>query len=123
MVNYKIANDIIAIRKSLKMNQTEFGKMIGVNQKMVSHLESGKAGYTLKLLEKIADLTGAGLEVSLKFRQKKLKKEENLNSEVTPEEREEIRNNIKWFSRLDPVQKIRAVELNNRATRKMLNGS
>jgi len=123
MVNYKIANDIIALRKHLKMSQTKFGDLIGVNQKMVSHLESGKAGYSLKLLEKLADLTGAHLEVSIRYKSKKVKLEKSLHPEVTPEEQEEIRNNIKWFSRLDPVQKIRAVELNNSATRRLFNGS
>lgn len=42
--------------------------------------------------------------------------------QIFEEEREEIKKNIDWFSRLDPIQKIRAVEINNRATWILLNG-
>lgn len=42
--------------------------------------------------------------------------------QISEEEREEIKKNIDWFSRLDPIQKIRAVQINNQATSILLNG-
>ncbi|ODS30660.1 MAG: DNA-binding transcriptional repressor PuuR [Candidatus Scalindua rubra] len=120
MINCKIADDIIKIRKRLNMSQIEFGKLLGINQKMVSHLESGKAGYSVKTLEKIAKLTGARLEVSLRIMSERKKKVKKPNVAISKEEAKEIRENIDWFRRLDPVQKIRAVEMNNRATRRLL---
>ena len=120
MINCKIASDIIKIRTRLNMSQIEFGKLLGINQKMVSHLESGKAGYSVKTLEKIANLTGARLDVSLRIMGERKKKVKKRNITISKEEEKEIRENIDWFSRLDPVQKIRAVEVNNRATRRLL---
>lgn len=120
MINCRIASDIIKIRTRLNMSQIEFGKLLGINQKMVSHLESGKAGYSVKTLEKIANLTGARLDVSLRIMGERKKKVKKRNITISKEEEKEIRENIDWFSRLDPVQKIRAVEVNNRATRRLL---
>jgi transcriptional regulator with XRE-family HTH domain len=102
------------------MSQIEFGKLLGINQKMVSHLESGKAGYSLKTLEKIANLTGASLDVSLRIMAERKNKVKKSVVKISKEEAKEIRENIDWFSRLDPIQKIRAVEVNNRATRRLL---
>ena len=120
MINCKIASDIIKIRTRLNMSQIEFGKLLGINQKMVSHLESGKAGYSLKTLEKIANLTGASLDVSLRIMVERKNKVKKPVVKISKEESNEIRENIDWFSRLDPIQKIHAVELNNRATRRLL---
>lgn len=120
MINCKIAGDIIKIRTRLNMSQIEFGKLLGINQKMVSHLESGKAGYSLKTLEKIANLTGASLDVSLRIMAERKNKVKKSVVKISKEEAKEIRENIDWFSRLDPIQKIRAVEVNNRATRRLL---
>ncbi len=120
MINCKIAGDIIKIRTRLNMSQIEFGKLLGINQKMVSHLESGKAGYSLKTLEKIASLTGASLDVSLRIMAERKNKVKKSFVKISKEEAKEIRENIDWFSRLDPIQKIRAVEVNNRATRRLL---
>ncbi len=120
MINCKIASDIIKIRTRLNMSQIEFGKLLGINQKMVSHLESGKAGYSLKTLEKIANLTGASLDVSLRIMAERKNKVKKSVVKISKEEAKEIRENIDWFSRLDPIQKIRAVEVNNRATRRLL---
>lgn len=120
MINCKIASDIIKIRTRLNMSQIEFGKLLGINQKMVSHLESGKAGYSLKTLEKIANLTGASLDLSLRIMAERKNKVKKSVVKISKEEAKEIRENIDWFSRLDPIQKIRAVELNNRATRRLL---
>jgi transcriptional regulator with XRE-family HTH domain len=120
MINCKIADNIVKIRKRLKMSQVEFGKLLGINQKMVSHLESGKAGYSVKTLEKIANLTGASLDVSLKIMDERKNKVKKRCIKISKEEAKEIRENIDWFSRLDTIQKIRAVELNNRATRRLL---
>ncbi len=120
MINCKIASDIIKIRTRLNMSQIEFGKLLGINQKMVSHLESGKAGYSLKTLEKIANLTGASLDVSLRIMAERKNKVKKSVVKISKEEAKEIRENIDWFSRLDPIQKIHAVELNNRATRRLL---
>ena len=105
------------------MSQVEFGKRLGINQKMVSHLESGKAGYSIKTLKKIASLTGARLEVSLKPDHERNKMVKKPHTTISKEEANEIKKNIDWSSRLGPVQKIRAVEINNRATRKLLNGT
>jgi len=120
MINYKIADDIIEIRKYLNLSQAEFGNLLGINQKMVSHLESGKAGYSAKTLEKIAKLSGAKLDISFSIRPKGKRKAKKTKVVVSKEETREIRENIEWFNRLDPVQKIRAVEMNNRATRRLL---
>ena len=120
MINCKIASDITKIRTRLNMSQIEFGKLLGINQKMVSHLESGKAGYSLKTLEKIANLTGASLDVSLRIMAGRKNKVKKSVVKISKEEAKEIRENIDWFSRLDPIQKIRAVEINNRATRRLL---
>ena len=120
MINCKIASDIIKIRTRLNMSQIEFGKLLGINQKMVSHLESGKAGYSLKTLEKIANLTGASLDVSLRIMAERKNKVKKSVVKISKEEAKEIRENIDWFNRLDPIQKIHAVELNNRATRRLL---
>ncbi|MBO1223742.1 MAG: helix-turn-helix transcriptional regulator [Candidatus Scalindua sediminis] len=120
MINCKIAGDITKIRTRLNMSQIEFGKLLGINQKMVSHLESGKAGYSLKTLEKIANLTGASLDVSLRIMAGRKNKVKKSVVKISKEEAKEIRENIDWFSRLDPIQKIRAVEINNRATRRLL---
>ncbi len=120
MINCKIASDIVKIRKRLNMSQIEFGKLLGINQKMVSHLESGKAGYSTKTLEKISKLTGASLDVSLRIMPERKNKVKKSVIKISKEEAKEIRENIDWFSRLDPIQKIRAVEVNNRATRRLL---
>ncbi len=120
MINCKIASDIVKIRKRLNMSQIEFGKLLGINQKMVSHLESGKAGYSTKTLEKISKLTGASLDVSLRIMPERKNKVKKSVIKISKEEAKEIKENIDWFSRLDPIQKIRAVEVNNRATRRLL---
>jgi len=39
---------------------------------------------------------------------------------IDPSEREEIEKNIDWFSKLSPINKIRAVENLNQAERKLL---
>jgi transcriptional regulator with XRE-family HTH domain len=122
MKRLDIAKKIRALRLKLKLNQKKFGKLAGLSQQMISKLESGESGYTLGVLEKIASRTGVKLKLDFKTAGPRLRDKTLPAISVFHSERDEILSNIRWFSRLDPLQKIKAVEINNQATRRLLHG-
>ncbi|MDP8215288.1 MAG: helix-turn-helix transcriptional regulator [Candidatus Euphemobacter frigidus] len=123
--HYEIARQITALRHDLGLSQREFGKTIGVSQQQVVKWENADSGYSLASLEKIADRLG--LEITVKFSSRaapsppgslKVRK-----IPIRPEEEEEIKANIEWFSKLSPLRRLRAVESLNRFTRRLLDAS
>ena len=76
-----IGERIKAIRIALKLNQKEFGELLGVNQRTISHWETGRNEPSIEILNKITSLwsinptwllTGEGPM----FREKEFRKEE-----------------------------------------------
>ena len=122
MKRLDMAKKIRFLREKLKLNQKEFGKLVGLSQQMVSKLESGESGYTLGLLEKIASRTGVNLDIDFRLTEPRSKDKGLPSIRISRNDRNEILSNIRWFSHLDPLQKIKAVEINNQATRRLLHG-
>lgn len=60
---YKIIEQIIRLRKDLKMTQVELGKLLKVKQPVIARLESGKYNPSLSYLKKIADALGSRLDI------------------------------------------------------------
>ena len=103
------------LRKQRGLSQREFGRRLGVSQQQAAKLESGRGGYSLATLEKIA--RGLGLEVAIAFRPGP---GDRGTEPIDRNETDEIAANIRWFSRLSPLGKIRATGVLNRATRRLL---
>jgi len=97
------------LRKQRGLSQGEFGRRLGVSQQQVAKLESGLGGYSLATLDKIARALGLRLDIAFK-----------TAGPIDRDEAEEIAVNIRWFNRLSPLAKIRAVSVLNRATKKLM---
>lgn len=67
-LNATIATAIKKARHASGITQIELGSRIGMNQRRVSWLESGKSGMRIGTLQKIANATGQELIVELTLR-------------------------------------------------------
>lgn len=63
-----IADEVVRARRAAKLSQRELAERAGVNQAMVSRLESGTRLPRLETLLALAEATGHGLEIRLKRR-------------------------------------------------------
>jgi len=59
-----LAIKIAKLREKKRMSQLQLAKLMGTSQQAISRLESGEyEGFTLKTLEKIAEVTGTRVEI------------------------------------------------------------
>lgn len=59
-----LAIKIAKLREKKRLSQLQFAKLMGTSQQAISRLESGEyEGFTLKTLEKIAEVTGTKVEI------------------------------------------------------------
>jgi Helix-turn-helix. len=59
-----LAMKIAKLREKKKLSQLQLAKLMGTSQQAISRLESGEyEGFTLKTLEKIAEVTGMRVEI------------------------------------------------------------
>lgn len=59
-----LALKIAELREKKKLSQLQLAKLMGTSQQAISRLESGEyEGFTLKTLEKIAEVTGMRVEI------------------------------------------------------------
>jgi DNA-binding XRE family transcriptional regulator len=59
-----LALKIAELREKKRLSQLQLAKLMGTSQQAISRLESGEyEGFTLKTLEKIAEVTGMRLEI------------------------------------------------------------
>lgn len=79
----KISAKIAKVRLKLGMNQTEFAKLIGVNQSMVSKWESEDYNFSVESLAKICEKLNLELEINLRDKDRersyKLYSQDNWN--------------------------------------------
>jgi DNA-binding XRE family transcriptional regulator len=72
---FKLARQIISLRKASGLSQREFATLLGMKQPQLARIESGKQSPKLETIVKLA--AGAGYKVELHFvapkNQKKLK--------------------------------------------------
>jgi DNA-binding XRE family transcriptional regulator len=54
---------IIDLRLTMGMNQSEFARLVGVKQPFISRLENGEQNITVKTLQHILRKTGARLKI------------------------------------------------------------
>lgn len=86
-----LANISVAITKKrldLKMNQTEFAKLLGVSQGMVSKWESENYNYTVEGLANICDKLEMDLEITIepKVAQDSCSRQNSWKTTVAPME-------------------------------------
>lgn len=62
---YRIAEQSIKLRRRLSMTQAELAAQMGTTQSVVSRLESANGNVTLRTLERLAEVLGCVLKVSL----------------------------------------------------------
>ncbi len=113
-----LARAIRKRRRQIGLTQADFAGKLGLSQQWVSRLEEGASGYSFRTLQKLADALGLDVEVRLNPRHPK-RPAAGTRPAVDPNERAEILSNIRWFSRLDPRQKIRAAESHRDIVRRM----
>ena len=114
----RLGKRLSLMRKQRGLSQREFGRRIGVSQQQAAKLESGRSGYSLATLEKVA--RSLGLKLAVGFRPGP---ERRRAPEIDRSEAEEIANNIRWFSRLRPLRRLKAVEVFNRTTKRLQNAA
>lgn len=60
----KLAMKIAELREKKGLSQQQLAKLMGTSQQAISRIESGKyEGFTLKTLEKIAEVTGMRVKI------------------------------------------------------------
>jgi transcriptional regulator with XRE-family HTH domain len=74
----EVAKQIIALRKTLGLSQKELAEKLNTKQSAISRIEKGEQNISIGLLEKIADVLGVEVNVTLNFTQK------NSTSAVNP---------------------------------------
>lgn len=65
MTQTQKTNIILSLRKKLNLSQSEFGKLIGMENPQISRLENGKSP-SVKTLERIAMATNHSLIIEFK---------------------------------------------------------
>ena len=103
-----VARAIRRRRREMGLTQAGLARELGVSQQWVSRLEEGASGYSFRTLQRVAGALGLDVEVRLRPRPREAGAAGA--GAIDPRERAEILASIRWFSRLDPRQKIRAVE-------------
>jgi len=63
---YKLADEILLMRKQRGLTQQELAKKAGTTQAVVSRLENASVRASLETVAKIADALGAAVEIHLK---------------------------------------------------------
>ncbi len=92
------------LRKSLKLNQSEFAKTLGVTQTTICNVESGKAGYSIELLTKIAETYNK--EITYFFEKDITKEKPKKESFYNREEFLEFRGFLKGLLPADLWEKV-----------------
>ena len=64
---HKILDDLIALRVSLKLNQTQLGRLMGVSQAAISAIESEESNPLVETLQKYARALDAKFEMSIDY--------------------------------------------------------
>jgi DNA-binding XRE family transcriptional regulator len=62
---YKIARELIRLRKKQGLSQTEAARRAGLKQPAIARLESGAVRPTLDTIQRVAQALGRQVEVSL----------------------------------------------------------
>lgn len=62
----RLAIQIAEAREKAHMTQAQLARKLGTRQQAISRLESGSQNMTIALLQRIAEATGASVEVSLR---------------------------------------------------------
>jgi transcriptional regulator with XRE-family HTH domain len=98
-VKKEIARILKEAREERGESQAQLAERLGVTQQLVSRIERGQGS-----LEKVADLCRAlGLRLALQIGGRSVV----LVHPIHPEERKEIEENIDWYERLSPVDRLR----------------
>jgi transcriptional regulator with XRE-family HTH domain len=63
----EVAKQIISLRKTLGLSQKELAEKLNTKQSAISRIEKGEQNISIGLLEKIADVLGVEVNVSLNF--------------------------------------------------------
>jgi DNA-binding XRE family transcriptional regulator len=64
-VAYKIAQELLRLRKRQGLSQTEVARRAGLKQPAIARLESGAVKPTLDTIQRVAQVLGRQVEVSL----------------------------------------------------------
>jgi len=62
----ELAYQILQLRKKSNISQKELAKKIGTTQSNVARMEGGRQNFTVKTLEKIAEMFNKNLIISIK---------------------------------------------------------
>jgi transcriptional regulator with XRE-family HTH domain len=65
----EVAKQITSLRKTLGLSQKELAEKLNTKQSAISRIEKGEQNISIGLLEKIADVLGVEVNVSLNFTQ------------------------------------------------------
>jgi len=66
MDDFQLSMSLIAIRQELNLTQSEFAKKTGIDQSMISKLETGAYNPSIAFLQKVAN--GVGKKLHIEFR-------------------------------------------------------
>ena len=98
-------------RRARGETQAQVARRLGVSQQLVSHLERGEGS-----IEQLAKLCrGLGVPLSLHAGDETI----TLAHPIDPEERREIDENIAWFSRLGPAERLRTIRRHVKALERL----
>jgi transcriptional regulator with XRE-family HTH domain len=64
-----LANLLIARRQTLQLNQQELSDLSGVNKRTIVHLENASGNPSLETLQKLLDILGLDIIITLKSAQ------------------------------------------------------
>lgn len=64
----ELSTQLIGLRLSLNMNQSQFAELIGVKQSFLSRLENGEQNITVQTLQDIVERAGASVNVNISIK-------------------------------------------------------
>ena len=111
MALHRLGKSLKLARRRRGMSQAEVARRLGVTQQAVSLLEGGEGG--LRQIVRYSKAIGTTLAVEVG------NVRAVLVHRIDPSERREIEANIEWFSRLDPLGRLRATEGHVRAAQRL----
>ncbi len=98
-------------RRARGETQAQVARRLGISQQLVSYLERGEGS-----VEQFAKLCrGLGVPLSLHAGDETI----TLVHPIDPEERREIDENIAWFSRLAPAERLRTIRRHVKALERL----
>ena len=98
-------------RRARGETQAQVARRLEISQQLVSHLERGQGS-----VEQFAKLCrGLGVSLSLHVGEETI----TLVHSIDPEERKEIDENIAWFSRLAPAERLRTIRRHVKALERL----